>query len=238
MTLQLSSLAPFAQGGNRLCFVHPHFNDQCIKVRRPDRPLEQLRASKGFPKNLRPLSSFDDNLEEYEVMGQLEKQFGPPVFDLISRCMGFTESDMGRGLVSELIRDGSGPISHTLKQHLWDHGYTKECQQALDRFAAKWVTLGVSSRDLLLHNIVVQLDQQGRILRLVVIDGLGNPNMLPMSLLPARFRRWKAKRKIDNLQQRIETLIAQRGSDTFPGYHGQLFHNGMPPSSKESCDEN
>ncbi|MEE4252626.1 MAG: hypothetical protein V2I50_01140, partial [Desulfuromusa sp.] len=60
--IQLQTIEPFARGGNRLCFVHPEDSRLCIKVRRPDFTLEDRRRKKGFPKNLRPLSSFDDNL--------------------------------------------------------------------------------------------------------------------------------------------------------------------------------
>ena len=59
MTLVLTDHNPFAQGGNRLCFVHPEDSLRCIKVRRPDFTLEDRRREKGFPKNLKPLSSFE-----------------------------------------------------------------------------------------------------------------------------------------------------------------------------------
>lgn len=233
MTLALSQLKPFAAGGNRWCYVHPQYGDRCVKVRRPDFTLEALRRSKGFPKNLKPLSSFDDNLEEHQVMQELAKQFGEPTFHLVSRCYGFEDTDMGRGLTSELIRDDSGPISHTLKQYLWDHDYTDDCRQAVQRFCEQWIALGIPSRDLLLHNIVVQRDAKGAIKRLVVIDGLGNPNLLPMWMLPGALLRAKARRKTDNLHERIQTLLAQRGGDTFPGFHGQLFHEGIEENKSE-----
>ncbi len=227
MTLQLSALEPFARGGNRLCFVHPQHPDRCIKVRRPDRPLTKLRAQKRFPKNLRPLSSFDDNLEEFRVMKRLHDHYGDAIFTLVSRCFGFEDTDLGRGITSELIRDADGPISHTLKQYLWDHGYTEQCQQVVNRFSRLWLELAVPSRDLILHNLVVQRDSNGNLQRLVIIDGLGAPNMLPDWLQPLSYRRRKAQRKIQNLQERIEELLSQRGTGRFPGYHGQLYHNGL-----------
>lgn len=237
MTLQLSDLEPFARGGNRLCFVHPLHADRCVKVRRPDRPLEQLRSQKGFPKNLKPLSSFDDNLEEFQVMEKLRNRYGDPIFKLVSQCYGFEETDLGRGITSELIRDSNGPISHTLKQYLWDHGYTTPCQRVVETFCQQWIALAVPSRDLILHNIVVQCDELGNPLRLVIIDGLGTPNLLPDWLQPLAYRRKKARRKVLNLQQRIEELLSQRGADSFPGYHGQLFHNGMDNHANSSGDK-
>lgn len=226
MTLQLSALEPFARGGNRLCFVHPAQPDRVVKVRRPDFSLEERRRRKGFPKNLRPLSSFDDSAEENRTMAALDRQFGAPLYRHVSRCFGFVDTDMGPGLVSELIRDASGRISHTLKQYLWDNGYDANARTAVQQFCAQWETLGVPSRDLLLHNLVAQRDTGGTITRLVVIDGLGSSALIPPRFWPRRLLVTKARRKTADLHQRIDKLLSQRGQDKFPGYHGLLFHDG------------
>ncbi|MEZ5511711.1 MAG: YrbL family protein [Gammaproteobacteria bacterium] len=55
MTVILSTEAPFARGGNRLCFVHPDFPDRVIKVQRPDFPLESADSARGFPKPAPPV---------------------------------------------------------------------------------------------------------------------------------------------------------------------------------------
>ncbi|WP_336368408.1 YrbL family protein [Marinobacter sp. C2H3] len=228
MTLTLSDQAPFAQGGNRLCFVHPEDPGRCVKVRRPDFSLADRRRKKGFPKNLKPLSSFDDNLEEARVMASLEHRYGDRAFRHISRCFGFVDTDMGRGLVSELIRDSDGAIAQTLKKVLWDEGFTDECRSAVETLSTFWEREAIPSRDLLLHNIVVQRADGGGIQRLVVIDGLGSAGLVPAHWLPIAAQRRKAARKTSNLLQRIDTLIGQRGQETFPGYHGLLLHDDRP----------
>jgi hypothetical protein len=230
MTVILATEAPFARGGNRLCYVHPDHADRVIKVQRPDFPLEERRRRKGFPKTLRPLSSFDDNLQEFREMQMLDRVFREPLYRHVSRCYGFEVTDMGAGLVSELIRDDSGAISHTLKQYIWDQGYDERCQQAVAQFAQHWIALGVPSRDLLLHNLVAQRDSAGNIKRLVIIDGIGNPGWIPLGWWPRSLRVAKARRKIANLHLRIQTLLPLRGQDKFPGYHGRLFHDGQPPA--------
>ena len=95
--IPLADKEAFARGGNRLCYIHPEHADRCIKVRRPDRSLAWRRAKKRFPKNLRPLSAFDDNLDEYRVMTQLQSHYPPRLFDHVSRCYGMVETDMGPG---------------------------------------------------------------------------------------------------------------------------------------------
>jgi len=236
MTLTLSDQKPFARGGNRLCFVHPEDAEKCIKVRRPDFTLEDRRRKKGFPKNLKPLSSFDDNQEEFTVMQQLMNSYGERVFGHVSHCFGFVETDLGKGLISELIRDTDGAISQTLKKYLWDHGLTDECKAAIKDLCDFWEREAVPSRDLLLHNIVAQRIQGDRISRLVVIDGLGSAGLIPLNWLPKSQRKKKAARKTANLHQRIGTLLDQRGQDTFPGYHGLLLHDDRPTSKKPNSN--
>ncbi|NVK39647.1 MAG: hypothetical protein HWE39_00260 [Oceanospirillaceae bacterium] len=220
MTLALKTEKPFAQGGHRLCFVHPQDPQRCIKVRRPDFPLEDLRRKKGFPKTLLPLSRFDDNREEFEVISSLARNLGEAAFEHVSRCFGFEDTDLGPGLVLELVRDADGAISQTLKAHLWFEGYTPDCRDAVERFCARWRELQIPSRDLLMHNILVQRDESGRICRLVVIDGLGSPNILPFNWLPAALRERKVDRKIANLRHRIEQTLAKKARGEKPGNHG------------------
>ncbi len=65
----------------------------------------------------------------------LAQQHGEPVFELISRCYGFEDSDLGPGLVLELVRDADGQISQTLKAQIWGEGYTPDCQAAVETSA-------------------------------------------------------------------------------------------------------
>lgn len=235
MILQLKKMKPFAQGGNRLCFIHPQNPEHCIKVRRPDFTLEDCRRKKGFPKNLRPLSYFDDNREEFKVMIGLEQRYGESLFQHVSRCYGFEASDMGKGLVSELIKDSNGRISQTLKKYIWDHGMDTAAQEAIKELSDFWLTKCIPSRDLLLHNIVVQMSGE-QIGRLVVIDGLGNSGLVSDRMLPRSFLYRKAQRKVDNLYYRIDQLLKQRGSSDFPGYHGELFHDGLLDATAKVSD--
>ncbi|GGO77997.1 hypothetical protein GCM10011348_08840 [Marinobacterium nitratireducens] len=233
MTLALSAEKPFAQGGNRLCFVHPQDPGRCIKVRRPDFSLQDLRRKKGFPKTLLPLSRFDDNREEYEVIRGLARHPGDAAFELISRCFGFEQTDLGPGLVLELVRDADGSISQTLKAQIWNEGYTDDCRAAVERFSKRWRELQIPSRDLLLHNILVQRGEDGNIRRLVVIDGLGSPNIIPFHWLPSAQRQAKVERKLANLRQRIEQTLAKKARGEKPGSHGMATAR-LRPTHQES----
>ncbi|MAL99566.1 YrbL family protein [Hydrocarboniclastica marina] len=230
MTLQLQD--PFAEGGNRLCFVHPENPERCIKVRRPDFSLEERRRQKGFPKNLKPLSRFDDNREEAAVMTGLARRYGEPIYRHVSRCYGFVATSHGPGLISELIRNEDGTIASTLKKLLWDRGMTPECDRAIGDLCSFWEKLAVPSRDLLLHNLVVEQTRSGAS-RIVVIDGLGSSSLIPLALLPSYFARAKARRKVKNLRERIDGLLEARHTGVYPGLRGLLLHDGrVDPQDK------
>lgn len=227
MSLVLTNEQPFARGGNRLCFIHPSDPSRCIKVRRPDFSLEDLRRSKRFPKNLRPLASFDDNLEEYQVVKSLAEVKGDGVFAHIYRCYGFIDTDLGPGLVTELIRDADGLISISLKQYLWLEGLNKECRAALQTLTQFWLEHLIPSRDLLTHNVVVQLDNRRNIQRLVVIDGLGSSLFIPNSWLPEYVQRKRLLRRIDRFEERIASYVKRCQQGIEPSRVGMLMHRGQ-----------
>lgn len=222
--IKLSSEKPFAKGGNRLCFIHPEDKTKVIKVRRPDFTLQDLRKKKGFPKSLKPLTMFDDNLEEFKVLESFQKKYGDPVFSHICRCYGFEETDLGKGLCLELIRDANGLISYNIKQYLYEIGPTVSFMKALDEFCRFWQKNAPPSRNLLAHNILVQQNENGQVTRLVVIDGLGYSGWLPTSLLPTHFFQKKASKKLAYLKQSIQSYIERASRGEKPSDIGILFH--------------
>ncbi len=226
----------FARGGNRLCFVDPRDNNRCIKVPRNDRTASIKRAEKGLLAKLKPLSRFDDNHEEFSVFERIARQIGDAAFDFLPRCYGFVDTEYGPGLCSELIRDVDGQISMSLKQYLWQRGYTEELKATVSRFQQHWADLGMPSRNLLLHNIVVQ-QNEGGIRRLVVIDGLGWPDMVPLAYYFTVMAQRKAARKAERLNRAIERLLNTKAANGEWGHHGWLSdekrQSGLPETRRE-----
>ncbi len=211
----------FARGGNRLCFVDPRNSDNCIKVARTDRTPAIKKSEKKFPASLKPLKFFDDNEEEFRVYQRIDQQIGKEAYALIPRCYGFVETDWERGLCSEIIKDDDGKISLTLKQYLWQFGYTEELKVKVDSFKQQWQSLGMPSRNLLLHNIVVQQKEE-KIQRLVVIDGLGWPDIIPLGYYSNLMAKRKAARKASRLDATINRLLDIKRNQGDWGYHGWM----------------
>jgi hypothetical protein len=224
--LELKSLSPFAQGGNRLCFVHPEKSDVVVKVRRPDFTLEDLRRKKGFPKNLKPLSSFDDNLEEFHVLSSFKKKYGEDIFKHVSHCYGFEETDLGKGLCLELIKDTNSLISLNIKQYLYEVGETDSFKKAFQEFCDFWCLKYPPSRSLLAHNILVQQDNNQEVTRLVVVDGLGHSGLIPYQLIPKWLKKNKAAKRIDSLKVSIQSYLDRKNNGESPSQVGILFHRG------------
>lgn len=211
----------FSGGGNRLCFVHPQDPRRCIKVLRPERSPAQRRRSRGFPKNLKPLSAFDENAQEIQVYRRIARHIGGAAYMHIPRFFGVMETNFGPGVCSELIRDDDGGISITLKQYLWMHGRTAEIESVLERFRAGWQALGMPSRHLLLHNILVECREQ-QPHRLVVIDGLGWPGLVSTAYWIPPLARMKAAKRLRNLDASITALLQKKANGEDYGYHGWL----------------
>lgn len=224
--IEFASLdSAFSSGGNRLCFVDPNNPLCCIKIARPERAPERKRAEKSFPGNLRPLSYFDENISDLAVYQRVEKSIGHDAYQLMPKCYGYVETNLGRGLAFELIKDTDGQISMTLKQYVWLYGLNDALKPALNTFLHLWQSLGMPSRNLLLHNIVVQQDnitQDPSIIRLVVIDGLGWPDIVPFAYYFPPLARYKAGRKASRLHNAIESLIKKRDTGGDWGLRGWM----------------
>lgn len=222
--IEFSSLeSAFSSGGNRLCFVDPNDELRCIKIARPERAPEKKRAGKSFPSNLRPLSYFDENIADLSVYEHIEKAIGKDAYKLIPKCYGFVETNLGLGLASELIKDTDGQISMNLMQYVWLFGCTNTLENALQRFLMQWQSLGMPSRNLLLHNIVVQQNTgEDTIIRLVVIDGLGWPDLIPLAYYVPALARYKARRKAARLHDAIVALISKQAAGGKPGLLGWM----------------
>lgn len=211
----------FARGGNRLCFVDPRNSARCIKVDRLDRTPVIRRQGSRFPKKLRPLSSFDENREEFQVIRDIEQRCGPEALQMVPHCYGFVETNFGKGLVLELLRDADDRISVTLLQYVWEHGLTQSIKHALQVFIQQWTALGIPSRKLLLHNIIVQQLQDEK-MRIVVIDGLGSPTLIPLGKWFKRIAIFQAGKKSRQVMDSIDLLLKRKKAGLTYGLHGWI----------------
>lgn len=219
--LVLAGLEPFARGGGRDCYVHPHDSGLCVKVAREGRSPEERRQQVAWWKRWRkPAQKYDDSLRDFQILKALESGNDPATWKHVPRCIGWVGTDRGQGLVTELVRDADGLISRNLLEYVWANGYDDRAQAAVDEFARFWECRHIPTRSLFLDNIAAQIRPDGT-LKLVVIDGLGSTLLIPWYTWSKTLGRIWARRKIQELRRDIAALVERRraqatlGQETF-----------------------
>ncbi len=183
--LQINS-APIGQGRERACYVHPEDPTRAIKI--PTGEIsKQTRREIAF----------------YERLQRRGFPDGAP----LPRYYGQCDTNLGRGIVVDLIRDYDGQISRQLNALLADgipieefESYLIELKQALLEH------LIIFNHDLTIGALLFQRRSfsEGR---LVVIDGLGDTVVVDW---PNRFP-WLVRRKIERRWERfIERMYRTR----------------------------
>lgn len=210
--LTLADQEPFAIGGTRRCYVHPHDERLCVKVLRPDRTAAARLADAHGWRRLKGRRGFDDQRKELKAYRQLA---GRPTRDWthVPRCHGTVRTDQGLGIVTELHRDWHGGFPLNLEQLLpASRGMTDALAAAIDEFTAWLRRERFLSRDLLPHNIIAVALAPARY-RLVIVDGIGNSELLPLSNWFAACARRKVERKIRKFHQRVRMLLPNGGTE-------------------------
>ena len=208
--LKLVDQEPFAIGGTRRCYVHPDDARLCVKVLRPDRTAAaRLGAATGWRK-LKGERGFDDQRKELKAYRSLERR-GVCDWTHVPRCFGAVPTDMGVGIVTALHRDWRGRLPVNLEQLLPKSGMTPPLAAAIDEFKA-WLRRDLFlSRDLLPHNIIAVAVAAERY-RLVIVDGIGNSELVPFSNWFDFCARRKVERKIRKFDYRVRILLPEHDS--------------------------
>ena len=131
--INLDGIKPFAEGGNRMCFVHPDNPSRCLKVVHPGLP-SKIKNSKSWYKRFRSIESFDDNLREQKAYDQKAlKKDDPNLWLHLAKWYGMTETSIGNASETELIRNGD-TIAETLETYLFREGITEEIKASIADF--------------------------------------------------------------------------------------------------------
>lgn len=198
--LELDSRTPFNIGGTRRCYVHPDDPDKCVKVLRPDRTAERRKATVTGWRKFKPLSSFDDQLKEQRAYEQICRAKDPRIFNHVPRYYGVLQTDLGVGIVTQLYRNFDGKFPVTLEELLLDP-VSKSLERAVAEFKDWLRSVRFLTRDLLPHNIIAVWTDPGSV-QLVIVDGLGNSEFVPISNWFGSVASRKIDRKIEKFEIR------------------------------------
>lgn len=197
--IELSDELMFAAGGRRYCFLHPGDQERCIKTLSPAGDPATRRKKAPWHKRLRPLANFDDNLREWASFQEMER-YGDEVWAHFPRCYGLEPTNRGLGIVTDLIRDENGCVSKTVRQMVQAQGKSDLLKEALEMFFDILLSRRVITRDILDHNLVVKVGAAGY--TIVMIDGFGSSEGIPLSRWSKRLGSRKVARKIARCKKR------------------------------------
>jgi hypothetical protein len=207
--LALKGLEPFGIGGRRWCFVHPLDPKKCVKVLRTDHGRTvRLKKKRIMPASWR--REYDNNLHEMRVLEELQQRIGPAMAGHLPRCYGMSATDLGPGLVLDLIRDHDGGISRSIRELITIGCDVASLKDSFDEFGRFLSNHLILTRNLLDHNLVVQMRAEGPG-PMFLIDGLGDPAWLPLSRWIPALGRAKVARRIDDAWRRFGKFAASGG---------------------------
>lgn len=211
--LQLNHREPLFVGGTRRVFQHPEYADRCIKVLRPDRTAAVRRAQKRGWKRLLPDSAFDDQLKEIRAYNALVagSRDLASIWQHVPEYHGTVETDSGIGIVTRLYRNGDGSWPRNLEQCL-PRGLTPAMAEGLRVFADAIEKHCVLTRDLLPHNMITVEHASGSV-QILVVDGIGNADFIPLASVSRRAARAKVRRKLKRLERRVRMLLPLRDQE-------------------------
>ena len=205
--IKLSIQQPFASGEERDVYFHPEDDGKCIKI-------SNVRPSVDFrPETLRDrlfwvtrgcnTNYFDINYTDALFYQQLSRRNDPEVFKHLPKCYGLVDTDLGMGLVCELIRNGDGTNCMTMKQYIQKHGTISDPKviKAVDDFLNWLVDKNIFLREMGGTNTFFQYNKTGQV-KLYHIDAVGCLDLIPLANYWAWFSRLRIKIKINHLRRR------------------------------------
>ena len=208
--ISLEEVKPFAEGGNRICYIHPNNKSMCLKISKPE-VVKKMRSSAPWYKKLRSERSFDDNYREESAYRQRAIKANPQkIWRHLAKWYEFVETSKGLASCTELITNND-KVALNLEEYLFSKGRTSEIDKALKEFEIFLKETKLLTKNIIPHNLAVKENDSK--LTLKIIDGLGCMSFIPLPEISNTFADRYIKRRIELMYSRIEwDLSGRKGS--------------------------
>tara|TARA_B100001778_G_scaffold18141_1_gene13636 strand:- start:1513 stop:2148 length:636 start_codon:yes stop_codon:yes gene_type:complete len=205
--INLEGVRPFAEGGNRVCYIHPNNKSLCLKISK-QQVVKKMRSDAPWYKKLRSEQSFDDNYREERAYQQRAVKENPQkIWRHLAKWYEFVETSKGLASCTELIRNND-KVAINLEEYLFSKGRTSEINEALKEFEMFLKETKLLTKNIIPHNLAVKETDSG--LTLKIIDGLGCMSFIPLPEISNAFARRYIKRRIELMYSRIEWDLSGR----------------------------
>ena len=205
--ISLEEVKPFAEGGNRVCYIHPNNKSMCLKISKPE-VVKKMRSNAPWYKKLRSERSFDDNYREESAYHQRAIKENPQkIWRHLAKWYEFVETSKGLASCTELITNND-KVALNLEEYLFSKGRTSEIDKALKEFEIFLKETKLLTKNIIPHNLAVkETDSE---LTLKIIDGLGCMSFIPLPEISNTFADRYIKRRIELMYSRIEWDLSGR----------------------------
>jgi hypothetical protein len=237
--IPVSQLQPIGFGSQRYAFVHPDNPDLIIKVPHANyilrRSGERGKWYKKWSKKRLRVRHFLVFLREIKEHFAV-RAAGDSIPPYMQTVVGFVETDIGMGVVTQAVRTADGELAPTLTSMLKQGRFDEAASRHLDEFFEWLLASPIVVGDLNPGNIVYGYDPaHGQVF--VAIDGLGEKNLIPFNSMSSRMNRMAKLRRIRRMRGRIEQL-RRRPSARDPDEEKYLRRAGLQaPQGQALPDE-
>ncbi len=191
--IQIKDKDYIAEGLARKVYYHPHNNDLCIKIGKPEVKKQHLYKEINYYDRIK------------------NKDTSKFKYFFYVKYFGVVETNLGNGFVYNLIKDETTQnISLTLRHYLEmpDSPISdKQIIEGLNRLKSEMIKHKVFVGDLRARNICVKILMDNTI-ELIVIDGIGHRDFFPLADWFDFFSRKKVERRF--IKANLHSLDAQR----------------------------
>lgn len=194
--IELDPHSLVGKGLHRECFVHPDDPTRCIKIVVAGTGIEERREQACYAALARRNASWE----------------------MLPRFHGRVLTNLGEGAVFDLVRDYDHRISLTLAHYLASRQLTARHRAALCRALADLKKYLLDNRIITMtlkpKNILFQLEAADAG-KLVIVDNIGNSDLIPLANYSSRLARWKINRKWRRFERSMRRDYA--ANDALPG---------------------
>jgi hypothetical protein len=186
-SIEIDKQLYIGKGLDRECYLHPQDSNKCIKV-----------TVSGDYRQHRDDIKYYRRLQKRGISWQYLAQF----HDLCS-------TNLGEGLMFEVVRDYDGAISRSLRDYIRGEGCPlskDELNHELANLKCYLLDQAIIMRDLKDDNLLLQRLENGSS-RLVIIDGVGNNEFIPFSELSPALTAMKINRKWDKFNSKLQAKL-------------------------------
>lgn len=209
--LRLSQHEPVARGRLRNVYLHPDDRGLLVKVIRADAVARPWGKWYKFRRRFRQYLCYMREIGEYVAVHA--RQGGNPPF--LQEVKGFVETDMGLGLVVKAVYGEDGALAPSVRSMLRDGIFDDAAERALQSFFRDLLASDVIASDLNGGNVVYAYDRElGH--HFVMIDGLGQPNLIPLKCFSRTINRRGKLRRIGKLSRQVAEARAPGGGAAVP----------------------